>query len=66
MTGRSSGPLVQRGPARNAQLGIAVLGQHGRQRLDDGVQVFQRVVALGQQQYRRGGKVPRACQSVPV
>ena len=58
--------LVQRRPARNAQLGVAVLGQHGRQRLDDGVQVFQRVVALGQQQHRRGGKIPRMPQRTRV
>ena len=59
-------PLVQRRPARNAQLGVAVLGQHGGQRLDDGVQVFQRIVALGQQQHRRGGKIPRMPQRTRV
>ena len=48
------------------QLGVAVLGQHGGQCLDDGVQIFQRVVALGQKQHRRGGKLPRVPERAGV
>ena len=54
--------FVQRRPARNVQRGTGKLLAHGRQRPDDGVQVFQRVVALGQKQYRRAAKLPRMPQ----
>ena len=54
--------FVQRRPARNVQRGTGKLLAHGRQCPDDGVQVFQRVVALGQKQYRRAAKLPRTPQ----
>ena len=54
-------PFVQRGPARHPQHRAGVLRQHGGQRFEHGMQVFERVVALAEQQHRRftkGAGVP--------
>lgn len=49
-------PFVQRGPARHPQHRAGVLRQHGGQRFEHGMQVFERVVALAEQQHRRFAK----------
>ena len=43
--------FVQRGPARHPQHRAGVLRQHGGQRFEHGMQVFERVVALAEQQH---------------